>query len=92
MAHTLVDLPLRVDLDGAARHELDGMYAEVKEILLRISFIQPDNPDYWMNRIRHFFTRMQLRAKEVSIIRGICRQIRWYADKRYQDGRDSKEG
>ena len=61
----------------ASRHELDGMYEDVKEVLLRISFIQPDNPDYWMNRIRHFFTRMQLRAKEVSIIRGICRQIRW---------------
>ena len=76
----------------ASRHELDGMYEEVKDILLRISFIQPDNPDYWMNRIRHFFTRMQLRAREVSIIRGICRQIRWYSTKRYQDGRDSKEG
>ena len=74
----------------ASRHELDGMYEEVKEILLRISFIQPDNPDYWMNRIRHFFTRMQLRAKEVSIIRGICRQIRWYGTKRYQDGCDKK--
>ena len=75
----------------ASRHELDGMYAEVKDILLRISFIQPDNPDYWMNRMRHFFTRMQLRAKEVSIIRGICRQINWYAGKRFQDGRNSKE-
>lgn len=75
----------------ASRHELDGMYAEVKDILLRISFIQPDNPDYWMNRMRHFFTRMQLRAKEVSIIRGICRQINWYASKRFQDGRNSKE-
>ena len=75
----------------AERYELDGMYEEVKEILLRISFIQPDNPDYWMNRIRHFFTRMQLRAKEVSIIRGICRQINWYGTKRYQDGREGKE-
>ena len=75
----------------ASRHELDGMYAEVKDILLRISFIQPDNPDFWMNRMRHFFTRMQLRAKEVSIIRGICRQINWYAAKRFQDGRNSKE-
>ena len=75
----------------ASRHELDGMYAEVKDILLRISFIQPDNPDYWMNRIRHFFTRMQLRAKEVSIIRGICRQINWYAGKRYEDGRAGRE-
>jgi tRNA/rRNA methyltransferase len=39
-----------------------------------------------MNRIRHFFTRLQLQAKEVSIIRGICRQINWYGEKRYADG------
>jgi hypothetical protein len=34
---------------------------------------------------------MQLRAKEVSIIRGICRQINWYAGRRYEDGRNRKE-
>jgi tRNA/rRNA methyltransferase len=71
----------------AARHELDGMYAEVKDILVRINYINPENPDYWMNRIRQFFTRMELRAKEVSIIRGICRQVNWYAGKCYEDGK-----
>jgi tRNA/rRNA methyltransferase len=73
----------------ASRHELDGMYDQVKEILVRINYIQPENPDYWMNKLRHFFTRMQLRAGEISIIRGICRQIDWYAGKCYRDGADS---
>jgi len=70
----------------ANRHELDGMYAQLRDILVRISYINPENPDYWMNKIRHFGTRMRLRAREVSIIRGICRQINWYAEKRYRDG------
>jgi tRNA/rRNA methyltransferase len=70
----------------ASRHELDGMYDQVKEILVRINYIQPNNPDYWMNKLRHFFSRLQLRAGEVSIIRGICRQIDWYAGKCYRDG------
>lgn len=70
----------------ASRHELDGMYAQLRDILARIHFINPENPDYWMGRLRHFGTRMQLRAKEVSIIRGVCRQIDWYAEKRYRDG------
>jgi tRNA/rRNA methyltransferase len=70
----------------AERHELDGMYDTLKDILLRIDYIKPDNPDYWMNRIRQFGNRMQPRAKEVSIIRGICRQINWYAGKCYRDG------
>lgn len=72
----------------ASRYELDGMYEQVKDILVRIDHIQPNNPDYWMNKLRHFFTRMQLRAGEISIIRGICRQINWYAQKCYRDGID----
>lgn len=71
----------------ATRHELDGMYDQLRDILVRISYINPENPDYWMNKIRRFFTRMQLKAGEVSIIRGICRQIDWYGSKCHEDGR-----
>ena len=70
----------------ANRYELDGMYEQVKEILVKISYINNENPDYWMNHLRHFLTRMRLRAREVSMIRGICRQIDWYCGKRYRDG------
>lgn len=70
----------------ANRYELDGMYDQLKDILVKISYINRENPDYWMNKLRYFFTRMQLRAREVSIIRGICRQIDWYGKKRYEDG------
>jgi tRNA/rRNA methyltransferase len=70
----------------ATRHELDSMYDQLKDILVRISYINPENPDYWLNHIRHFFTRIQLRAREVSIIRGLCRQVDWYALKNYEDG------
>lgn len=70
----------------ASRHELDGMYDQLKDILVRISYINPENPDYWINNLRRFFSRLQLRAKEVSIIRGICRQIDWYGKKCYENG------
>lgn len=70
----------------ASRIELDGMYAQLKDILVRISYIQPENPDYWLGKLRRFFTRLQLQAGEVSIIRGICRQMDWYARKCYKDG------
>ena len=75
----------------ANRRQLDGMYDQLRDILLRISYINPENPDYFMNNLRHFFTRMQLRAREVSIIRGICRQINWYAGKCYEDGMKGRE-
>jgi tRNA/rRNA methyltransferase len=44
-----------------------------------------------MNNLRHFFGRMQLRSKEVQIIRGICRQVNWYGKKRYEDGLNKKD-
>lgn len=75
----------------ASRIELDGMYDQVKDLLVRIDYILPDNPDYWMNKLRRFFTRLQLRAGEVSIIRGICRQVDWYAGKCYHDGTTGAE-
>lgn len=71
----------------ATRHELDGMYDQLKDLLVRIDYIKPDNPDYWINKIRQFFSRMPLRAKEVSIIRGVYRQMNWYAGKCYEDGK-----
>ena len=70
----------------ANRHELEAMYEQLKDVMMRISFINPANPEYFMNNLRHFGSRLQLRAKEVSIIRGICRQIDWFGKKRYKDG------
>jgi len=75
----------------ATRHELDGMYDQLKDILVRISYLNPENPDYWMHKLRQFFTRLQLRAREVSLIRGICRQVDWYAGKCYRDGQQGEE-
>ena len=75
----------------AARHELEGMYDQLKEILIRIDFVNRENPDYWMTNLRRFFDRLPLRAKEVRVIRGVCRQIDWYSKKCYQDGKEGIE-
>ena len=77
----------------AKRIELDRMYEELTASLVQIGYMNPENPDYWMIRIRRFFSRMSLRAGETSIIRGICRQIHWYGGKRYNDGlKDGSKG
>lgn len=66
----------------ATRFELELMYAHLKETLTRISFISAENPDYRMESIRRFFSRMQVRGRDVQLIRGICRQIEWYCFKK----------
>ncbi len=69
----------------ATRRELDGMYEHLKETFIKINFINPENPDYWMQNIRRYFSRVGLRARDVKIIRGICRQIDWYTRRRVEE-------
>ena len=69
----------------ASVKELEGMYAQLKETLLAIGFLLPDNPDYWMMHLRRLFARTTLLAREVKILRGICRQIEWYGDHKERD-------
>lgn len=62
----------------ANKFELEGMYDHMKDVLMKIGFIDPQNPEHWMLNIRRFLSRLPLRAREVRIVRGICRQIDWY--------------
>jgi tRNA/rRNA methyltransferase len=70
----------------AKRREQDQMFEELTATLIRIGYMNPENPDYWMNRIRRFFNRLSLRAGETSIIRGICRQILRYGENCHEKG------
>ena len=58
--------------------ELEGMYGHLQEVLLKIGFLNPQNPEHWIRNIRRFLSRLPLRAREVRVVRGICRQIDWY--------------
>ncbi|MFC1821121.1 RNA methyltransferase [Thermodesulfobacteriota bacterium] len=64
----------------ANRFEIEGMYAHLQDVLMKIGFINPQNPQHWMLNVRRFLSRYSLRAREVKVIRGICRQIDWYTE------------
>lgn len=70
----------------ASSFELEGMYDQMKDVLLKIDFLRADNPDYWMNNFRRFVSRVGLTAKEVKLIRGVCRQVNWFGEKCHADG------
>lgn len=57
--------------------ETEDMYRHLKTILTEIGFLNPQNPEYFMTHLRRFFARTGLFARDVKIIRGICRQISW---------------
>ncbi|MEN6508532.1 MAG: RNA methyltransferase [Smithella sp.] len=63
----------------ALSSETEGMYRQIKDLLSGIGFLNPENPEYWMLDLRRFFARSGLLSREVKIIRGVCRQMDWYA-------------
>jgi tRNA/rRNA methyltransferase len=70
----------------ATSRELEGMYEHLGRILTRIHFINPENPEYWMMSVRRFCSRIGLRAREVKLIRGVCRQMEWYCNQKDEAG------
>jgi tRNA/rRNA methyltransferase len=58
----------------------DPMLERLAEALIAIGFIPDDNPDHIMLAIREIFGRSGLTAREVEILNGMARQIRWVAD------------
>ncbi|MEJ2691233.1 MAG: RNA methyltransferase [Deltaproteobacteria bacterium] len=73
--------PLHPEPKLAETREIEGMYQHLEKTLCRIGFLQPDKHDYWMRNIRQFLGRLELRAKEVRLIRGLCRQFLWHEEK-----------
>jgi tRNA/rRNA methyltransferase len=62
----------------ATSFELEGMYRHLSEVLQMMDFLDKQNPEHWMMSIRRFFSRIQLYSPEVRMIRGICRQLKWF--------------
>ncbi|MBW2637313.1 MAG: RNA methyltransferase [Deltaproteobacteria bacterium] len=69
----------------ATSDEKEGMYDHIQEILLKMNYIYPENPDYAMTNIRNLFSRLNLTARDVKIIRGVCRQIDLYSRGKTKD-------
>ena len=59
--------------------KVEKMYAHLEELLLRIGFLDPKNPKRIMHTLRRIFGRAGLSDRDVAILRGIFRQLEWYA-------------
>ena len=62
----------------AATHaERESLFEALREMLLAIDFLKPDNPDYWMLPVRRFIDRVGLKRQEFNLLMGVCRQVKW---------------
>ena len=63
----------------AGSKEVEQMYEDLGQTLTEIGFIHDSNPRHVMTAIRRLLGRAGLVSREVRIIRGICRQARWFS-------------
>jgi tRNA/rRNA methyltransferase len=73
----------------ATSFELEGMYRHLSEVLQLMDFLDKQNPELWMMSLRRFFSRLSLQSNEVRLIRGICRQMKWFITT-YRPGKENQ--
>ncbi|MDL2210141.1 RNA methyltransferase [Desulfovibrio sp. OttesenSCG-928-O18] len=66
---------------AATVDEQELLFATLQEALLAIEFLPQDNPEWFMQPLRRFFRRSALQRHEYDLVMGICRRMRYLADK-----------
>jgi tRNA/rRNA methyltransferase len=61
--------------------DLEGLYGQMERILLEIGYLDPVNPARMMRVFRRLLGRAGPDAREVKALRGIFRQVAWYAER-----------
>ncbi|WP_041273094.1 RNA methyltransferase [Desulforapulum autotrophicum] len=71
--------------------ELEIMYQRLSLVLAEIGYVNPENPDFWLNRVRQFLSRIKIQAGETGIVKGVIDRIVAYGESRYQRGQTEKK-
>jgi len=59
----------------ATTDELEGLYDHFERVLVRIGFLDPENPRLLMRRLTRLFNRAELDQNELNILRGILTAV-----------------
>ncbi len=59
--------------------DLETLYHHMEQSLLRIGFLNPQNPAHLMRSLRRILARAELDTREVAVLRGLMSQIDWAA-------------
>jgi len=66
-------------LKRADAEQVDRLFDIMRSSLLRIGFLDSENPEHMLLAFRRIFGRAGLEEKDVRILTGMFRQIEWYA-------------
>lgn len=64
--------------EKASIGEIEGLFEHGREFLLKVGFLNPQNPDAVLLHFRKLLARAEAKSHEIKTLRGILRQCDWY--------------
>jgi len=71
MAAGVAEQPAAPEVDYASAEQMEQFYAHLEQTLIRLEFLDADNPRQLMRRLRRLYTRSRPDRNEINILRGI---------------------
>jgi tRNA/rRNA methyltransferase len=68
-------------LDLAAIESVEGFYQHLENLLLEVGYLYRHTSFSRMQKFRQIFNKAELTKTEVTMLRGVLRQMQWYAAK-----------
>lgn len=82
MAERLVAEPaVNAESDPATAEEVEGLHRHLEETLVKLEYLDPDNPRQLMRRLRRLYHKARLEKMEVNILRGILKATQKWIEK-----------
>ena len=72
---------LESPVENAPVEAIEAYYDSLQSLLLEIGFLYPHTVAARMAKVRRIYNRANLKLEEVSLLRGMLRQIRWAIDR-----------
>ena len=67
-------------IQRAEAENIERLFDIMRTALLKIGFLDSENPEHMLLAFRRIFGRAGLEEKDVRILTGMFRQIEWYAN------------
>jgi TrmH family RNA methyltransferase len=65
----------------ATAGEIESAIGDLRQALLAVGYLNPANPEAILTELRQLFVRAAMTPREVTLVRGMARQIGWAASR-----------
>jgi tRNA/rRNA methyltransferase len=72
--------PIKAMISRASAESVERLFDNMRRTLLKIGFLDPQNPEHILLALRRVLGRAGLEEKDVRILTGLFRQIEWYVE------------